>query len=70
MFWESRTNGNTSYIFAGDLNGDGGTSNDLIYMPRDMREMNFQTITRTAASPTRRPQQAEAWDAFIEQDAI
>jgi hypothetical protein len=37
FFWESRTIGNASYTFAGDLNGDGGTSNDLIYIPRDRR---------------------------------
>ena len=28
--------GNTSYVFAGDLNGDGGTANDLIYIPRNV----------------------------------
>ena len=26
VFWESRTIGNASYTFAGDLNGDGGTA--------------------------------------------
>jgi hypothetical protein len=41
MFWESRTIGNYSYVFAGDLNRDGGTSNDLIYIPKDKNEMNF-----------------------------
>ncbi|MCB1024302.1 MAG: TonB-dependent receptor, partial [Acidobacteria bacterium] len=33
-FWETRTAGNGSYTFSGDLNGDGGSSNDLIYIPR------------------------------------
>ncbi|AMY12557.1 hypothetical protein LuPra_05834 [Luteitalea pratensis] len=66
-FWESRTNSNATYTFAGDLNGDGGTSNDLYYVPRDESEMNFQpyaagAITYTAA------QQAAAWDAYISQD--
>ena len=68
FFWESRTNGNTTYTFAGDLNGDGGTSNDLYYVPRDQSEMNFQPFsvgTRlfTAA------EQAAAWDAYISQDS-
>jgi hypothetical protein len=29
-------------VRAGDLNGDGGTSNDLIYIHRDVSEMNFR----------------------------
>ena len=57
----------TSYTFSGDLNGDGGTSNDLIYIHNDQSEMNFQEyatggVTYTAAM------QAAAWDAFIQQD--
>jgi Carboxypeptidase regulatory-like domain len=68
FFWESRTNGSTSYTFAGDLNGDGGTSNDLYYVARDTSEMNFQpfpvgTRIYTAA------EQAAAWDAYIAQDS-
>ena len=37
------------HVFSGDLNGDGGTSNDLIYIPRDISEMNFQTYRGAAA---------------------
>ena len=37
VFWEGRTNGNTSYIFSGDMNGDTATNNDLIYIPRTRR---------------------------------
>jgi hypothetical protein len=66
-FWETRRGPNGSYVFSGDLNGDGGTSNDLIYVHRDISEMNFEqytvgSVTFTAA------QQAAAWDAFISQD--
>jgi hypothetical protein len=57
----------TSYTFSGDLNGDGGTSNDLIYIPADMSEMNFETFTSGGVEFTAE-MQAEAWDAFIEQD--
>ncbi|HWP36743.1 MAG TPA: carboxypeptidase regulatory-like domain-containing protein [Gemmatimonadales bacterium] len=71
VFWEGRTIGNTSYTFSGDLNGDGGTSNDLIYIPRDTSEMNFQTYTVTVSGTpvtfTRQQQQA-AWENFIQQD--
>ena len=44
-FFDAYTNGNTSYIFSGDMNKDGGSSNDLIYIPRDSSEMNFTTFT-------------------------
>ncbi|MDQ4120103.1 MAG: carboxypeptidase regulatory-like domain-containing protein [Acidobacteriota bacterium] len=68
-FWETRTGANGSYVFSGDLNGDGGTSNDLIYIPRDVSEMNFSNITTATGTVLFTPaQQAAAWDAFISQD--
>ncbi|HEY8551263.1 MAG TPA: carboxypeptidase regulatory-like domain-containing protein [Vicinamibacterales bacterium] len=67
IFWEARTNGNTSYTYAGDLNGDGGSSNDLIYIPRDVSEMNFQTFTSGGRTFTAE-EQAAAWNTYIEQD--
>ncbi|HUR91814.1 MAG TPA: carboxypeptidase regulatory-like domain-containing protein [Gemmatimonadaceae bacterium] len=81
LFLENRTIGNTSYTFSGDLNGDGGTSNDLIYIPRDVSEMNFEQYTQAAivgTGTTANPQfpavtftiaeQQAAWEAFILQD--
>jgi hypothetical protein len=71
LFWESFTGGNTSYTFSGDINGDGGTSNDLIYIPRDQSEMRFQQYTQgsgASAVTFTAEQQAAAWDAYIEQD--
>jgi outer membrane receptor protein involved in Fe transport len=67
LFWQLRDQDRFSYSFSGDLNGDGGTSNDLIYIPKDKSEMNFETystggVTYTAA------QQADAWEAYINQD--
>ena len=35
VFYEGRTNGNTSYVFSGDANGDTVSGNDLIYIPRN-----------------------------------
>jgi hypothetical protein len=67
LFWEGRTDGNASYTFSGDLNGDGGTSNDLIYIPRDASEMNFQQYSVGADTFTVQ-EQIDAWDAYIEQD--
>ena len=66
-FWESRTLSNTSYVFASDANGDGGSSNDLIYIPRDRSEMNFVTFT-TGGNTFTAAQQADAFEAYIAQD--
>jgi hypothetical protein len=66
-FWEARTISNTSYIFSGDANGDTGTANDLLYIPRSQTEMNF--VQFAASGVTFTPaQQAAAWDAYIAQD--
>lgn len=67
FFWQGYTNGVANYTYAGDLNGDLGTSNDLIYIPRDTSEMNFQPITGSV--PFTADQQAAAWDAYINQDS-
>ena len=82
FFWESRNVGNFSYIFGGDMNRDGNSANDLIYIPKDVSEMNFfaysisATGTVVAYDPDNTSnrasftvaQQQEAWEAFIEQD--
>uniref|UniRef100_A0A7V3E6X8 TonB-dependent receptor n=2 Tax=Ignavibacterium album TaxID=591197 RepID=A0A7V3E6X8_9BACT len=67
LFGEAYTQGNASYTYAGDLNGDGGTSNDLIYIPKDASEMYFEQYTDGGTTFTVADQQA-AWNAFIEQD--
>ena len=74
IFAESRTIGNASYVVSGDLNGDGGTSNDAVYIPRTPAEMNFvQFTTGTAAAGTLKTftvqQQRDAFEAYIQQDA-
>ena len=70
FFFEGYNNGFASYTYAGDLNGDGGTSNDLLYIPRNTSEMNFQTTPATATVRSFTPaEQAAAWDAYISQDS-
>jgi hypothetical protein len=73
FFWQGYRNGYASYNYSGDLNNDLGTGNDLIYVPRDQSEMNFQTFTSTLPDGTKRTfssdEQAAAWDAYINQDA-
>jgi Carboxypeptidase regulatory-like domain len=68
VFWTGYTNGDASYTYAGDLNGDGASGNDLIYIPKDTSEMNFQTYTSGGKTYTSE-QQAQAWEAYIQQDA-
>ncbi len=68
VFWEAYTQGNASYTFSGDLNGDGGSSNDLIYIPNDASEMNFETFSSGGRTYTA-AEQATAWEAYIAQDS-
>ena len=58
---------NTSYVFSGDANGDGQT-NDLIYIPRNMSEMNFKPLTVSGKTFTA-AQQAAAFEQYIENDS-
>lgn len=67
LIWESFTPGNYSYVFSGDLNRDGGTSNDLIYIHKDKSEMNFFEFTASGKTFTV-DEQKDAWDKYIEQD--
>ncbi len=68
VFWEARpSDTNQSYVFAGDMNGDGGSGNDLIYIPRNQSEMNFQTFTAGGRTFTA-AEQAAAFEAYIQQD--
>jgi len=39
--FEAAPAGVTSYVYNGDLNGDGNTGNDLIYIPRSASEINL-----------------------------
>jgi hypothetical protein len=68
FFWSGYRNGYASYAYSGDLNNDLGTGNDLLYVPRDQSEMNFQTFTSGGKTYTS-ADQAAAWDAYISQDA-
>jgi Carboxypeptidase regulatory-like domain len=66
-FYDGHTNGSTSYVFAGDANGDTGFNNDLIYIPRDTSEMNFRTLTVSGKTYTP-AEQAAAFDQLIQAD--
>jgi hypothetical protein len=72
LYVEDRSAGNGSYVFNGDMNGDGASGNDLIYIPRTQGEMNFVTnkikFSSTDSVIFTPAQQATAWDGFINQD--
>lgn len=71
VFFEGHSAGNGSYAFSGDMNGDGASGNDLIYVPRNTSEMNFVPIVSTsnpADTLFTAAQEATAWNAFISQD--
>lgn len=59
---------NASYVFSGDMNGDGFSNNDLIYVPKDTSEMNFVDLTVAGRTFTA-AQQAQAFEAYIQQDS-
>jgi hypothetical protein len=67
LFYNGATNGNTSYVFSGDANGDGISGNDLIYIPKNKAEMNFipETVSGVTYSAA---QQADAFEQYIEHD--
>ena len=78
--FEAAPSGNTSYVYNGDLNGDGNTGNDLIYIPRNASEINLIDVgsynkatqsgitTGTASDPRTSAQIWTQLNNFINQD--
>jgi hypothetical protein len=72
--------GRVSYAYAGDMNGDNVSNNDLIYVPNSASELNFQSYsvnyvvtdasgnTSTVTKTFTVDEQVAAFDAFIDQD--
>jgi len=52
-----------SFLYSGDVNGDGNAGNDLIYIPRNQSEITFAPYGTVTPE-----QQWAAFSAFIEQD--
>jgi hypothetical protein len=58
-----------SFVYAGDVNGDGSGGNDLIYIPSDANDIILVDIPATATTPlVTAAQQSVALEAFIAQD--
>lgn len=66
LFGQVQNQGRISYGYSGDMNGDGISGNDLMYIPKDQTEMNFDAIT--GATPFTVQQQKDAFEAYINQD--
>lgn len=67
LIWVGQSGGRYDYIYNQDLNGDGFSLNDLIYVPTDARntaEMQFSPFTTRGVTYTA-AQQAEAFNSFI-----
>src|SRR5437899_12569410 len=56
-----------SFLYSGDVNGDGQGGNDLIYIPRSQSEIEFDTCTPPACGANVPPQQR--WAALIASSA-
>lgn len=67
LFVDATTQGFASYVYNGDMNGEGAFNNDLIYIPRDQSEMVFEQYTSGGRTYTVAEQTA-AWEAYIAQD--
>ncbi|MEM6785391.1 MAG: hypothetical protein AAF624_16845 [Bacteroidota bacterium] len=57
-----------SFVYSGDVNGDGFGGNDLLYVPRDANDINLVAFTDASGNVVSEAQQWSALDAFIEQD--
>ena len=68
-----RAGGNRySFIYSGDVNGDGYGGNDLIYVPTDQSDMVLDACVSATIACAGAPSPAQQWaalDAFINQDS-
>jgi hypothetical protein len=78
LVFEAAPSGVGNYTYSGDLNGDGNTGNDLIYIPRNASDINLIDVgsykngvgitTGTAADPRTAAQIWTQLNNFISQD--
>ncbi|RKN79917.1 TonB-dependent receptor [Ulvibacterium marinum] len=69
FLYNGRAGSTFSYVYQGDLNRDGSSRNDIIYVPRDTSEINLIDITDSAGNVTvSTVEQWERLNTFIESD--
>ncbi|MBS1610574.1 MAG: TonB-dependent receptor [Bacteroidetes bacterium] len=68
IYYEGATQGTYSYIYNGDINNDGNSS-DLMYIPKDPSEIKFAPLTVNATGVTyTAQQQSDLFFKYIAQD--
>jgi hypothetical protein len=68
IYYEGATQGTYSYIYNGDINNDGNSS-DLMYIPKDPSEIKFTPLTVSATGVTySAQQQSDLFFQYIDQD--
>lgn len=56
VIYDRSMGGRYSYAYAGDINGDGATSNDLIFIPKDRSQINLSIARSKYATLTAYPE--------------
>lgn len=68
LYYNGQSGQPLSYIYNGDMNYD-GTTNDLIYIPKQQSDINLVTIPASGSTPAVTPdEQWKQLNAFIESD--
>ena len=67
MFYDASPGQSFSYVYAGDMNRDGVSGNDLIYVPRNASEIVLSDIKKGTNTYTKEAQWSDL-DAYISQD--
>ncbi|WP_203256566.1 TonB-dependent receptor [Hyunsoonleella ulvae] len=69
FLYNGRAGSPFSYVYRGDLNRDGSSRNDIIYVPRDASEINLVDITDASGNVTvSATEQWQRLNNFIERD--
>ena len=63
LFYSAFNQGRYTYTYSGDMNGDGIQGNDLLFVPVNVADLNFEANGAITAA-----QQAQAFNAFINAD--
>ncbi len=69
LYYEGASQGTFSYVYNGDVNNDGNSATDLMYIPKNPSEINFVTLPASGTTPAfTAQQQSDAFFKFIAQD--
>lgn len=68
VFYTGYSGSAYSYIYNGDVNKDGTSGHELMYIPRDNTELDFGVIDATTKKFVKSDAEAEAYFAFAAQD--